>query len=65
MPIEPTDRIERAILIVDTNIINPDGVFIFAPIFGHGRISRTIARGVLQSDASAVMLGELASCKFQ
>jgi hypothetical protein len=42
MPIESTDRIERAILVVDTNIINPDVVFILAPIFGHSRISRTI-----------------------
>jgi hypothetical protein len=55
VPIESTDRIVRAILVVDTNIINPDAVFILAPIFGHGRISRTIDSGVSPGDASAVM----------
>jgi hypothetical protein len=47
-------RIECAILVVDTNIINPDPVLILAPIFGHGLISsRSIDRGPSPGDASA------------
>jgi hypothetical protein len=42
VPKEPAHRIMCAILVVDTNIINPDLVLIVAPIFGHGRISRAI-----------------------
>jgi hypothetical protein len=33
---EPTDRIKRAILVVDTNIVYPDSVLIYRAIFGHG-----------------------------
>jgi hypothetical protein len=54
MPIESSDRIERAILVVDTNIVNPDPVLILASIFGHGLIfSRSIDRGPSPGYASA------------
>jgi hypothetical protein len=36
MPIEPTDRIECAIQVVDTNVINTNPVLIFAPISRRG-----------------------------
>jgi hypothetical protein len=59
-----TNWIERAILIVDTNIIDPDGVFIFAPIVGHDRISRSINPGNSTSAASAIKRCQLGSLKL-
>jgi hypothetical protein len=55
VPKEPADRIERAILVVDTNILNLDPVLILDPIFGHGLISpRSIDRRSSPCVASAV-----------
>lgn len=36
MPIEPTNRIERAIQVVDANVINTNLVPVFIPISGRG-----------------------------
>jgi hypothetical protein len=64
MPIEPTDRIERAILVVDTNIIDPDPVLILAPIYGHDRISRSIHSAVSAGVASVIMRHQRGSLKL-
>jgi hypothetical protein len=44
VPVEPADRIERSILVVDTIIINLDPVLILDPISGNGQISRARLR---------------------
>jgi hypothetical protein len=62
VPIEPADRIERAILVVDTFILALDPVVIPDPIFGHGPIAaHSIDRRISPSVASVVTLRELAS----
>jgi hypothetical protein len=65
MPIKSTERIERAILVVDTNVINPGAVCILAPIFGHDRIYRTIDRRDSSGDASEIMRLPLGALKLR
>jgi hypothetical protein len=63
VPKEPADRIECAILVVDTNIINPDPVLIL--LRSSVMVSsRSIDRGPSPGDCSAVMQRELASSRF-
>jgi len=63
VPKEPADRIERAILVVDTNILDLDPVL--DPIFGHGLICpRSIDRRISPGVASAVTRRELSSMEL-
>jgi hypothetical protein len=51
MPAEPTERIERAIQVINTNSANRDTVLIFTPISGRGL---NCARSIDQEPSSVL-----------
>src|ERR1700704_5337013 len=54
VPIVPAKRIERSIHVVDTTIVNLDGVAILNPIFGHGHCPSIRNSSLGVSSAGAV-----------